>query len=140
MLSNGPNYFTFLLGGNAKTYPGPYKDRAKNLMGLTAIDTPDATTIVFHLKAPFSDMDYLLTIPQSAPVPPDKDTGASYQTHIVSTGPYKFESYQLNKTADPGPEHAVERLDVPDGLAATQQDRRQHEHEPQRRGQPAAGR
>jgi ABC-type transport system substrate-binding protein len=43
-------------------------------MGLTAIDTPDATTIVFHLKAPFSDMDYLLTIPQSAPVPPDKDT------------------------------------------------------------------
>ena len=32
-------------------------------------------------------------------MPPDKDTGASYQTHIVSTGPYKFQSYQLNKTA-----------------------------------------
>ena len=44
-------------------------------------------------------MDYLLTIPQSAPVPPSKDTGASYQTHIVSTGPYEFQSYQLNKTA-----------------------------------------
>jgi peptide/nickel transport system substrate-binding protein len=99
VLPNGPNYFANLLGGNAKTYPGPYKDRAKNLMGLTAIDTPDATTIVFHLKAPFSDMDYLLTIPQSAPVPPSKDTGASYQTHIVSTGPYKFQSYSLNKTA-----------------------------------------
>ena len=82
-----------------QTYPGPYKDRSKNLMGLTAIDTPDATTVVFHLKAPFSDFDYLLTIPQTAPVPPDKDTGASYQTHIVSTGPYKFQSYQLNKTA-----------------------------------------
>src|SRR6478752_6256658 len=99
VLSNGPNYFANLLGGNAKTYPGPYKDRSKNLMGLTAIDTPDATTIVFHLKAPFSDMDYLLTIPQSAPVPPSKDTGASYQTHIISTGPYKFQSYALNKTA-----------------------------------------
>ena len=99
VLSNGPNYFTNLLGGNAKTYPGPYKDRAKNLMGLTAIDTPDATTIVFHLKAPFSDMDYLLTIPQSAPVPPSKDTGTSYQTHIDSTGPYKFQSYHLNNTA-----------------------------------------
>ena len=35
----------------------------------------------------------------SAPVPPEKDTGASYQTHIVSTGPYEFQSYQLNKTA-----------------------------------------
>jgi peptide/nickel transport system substrate-binding protein len=99
VMANGPNYFTNLLGGNAKTYPGPFKDRAKNLMGLTAIDTPDPTTIVFHLKAPFSDMDYLLTIPQSAPVPPAKDTGASYQTHIVSSGPYEFQSYQLNKTA-----------------------------------------
>jgi peptide/nickel transport system substrate-binding protein len=99
VMANGPNYFTNLLGGNAKTYPGPFKDRAKNLMGLTAIDTPDATTIVFHLRAPFSDMDYLLTIPQSAPVPPSKDTGASYQTHIVSSGPYEFQSYQLNKTA-----------------------------------------
>jgi peptide/nickel transport system substrate-binding protein len=99
VMANGPNYFTNLLGGNAASYPGPFKDRAKNLMGLTAIDTPDPTTIVFHLKAPFSDMDYLLTIPQSAPVPPAKDTGASYQTHIVSTGPYEFQSYQLNKTA-----------------------------------------
>ena len=99
VMANGPNYFTNLLGGNAKTYPGPFKDRAKNLMGLTAIDTPDPTTIVFHLRAPFSDMDYLLTIPQSAPVPPSKDTGASYQTHIVSSGPYEFQSYQLNKTA-----------------------------------------
>jgi peptide/nickel transport system substrate-binding protein len=99
VMANGPNYFTNLLGGNAASYPGPFKDRAKNLMGLTAIGTPDPTTIVFHLKAPFSDMDYLLTIPQSAPVPPAKDTGASYQTHIVSTGPYEFQSYQLNKTA-----------------------------------------
>ena len=94
-----PELLPKLLGGNAAKYPGPYKDRSKNLMGLTAIDTPDATTVVFHLAHPFSDMDYLLTIPQSAPVPPDKDTGASYQTHIVSTGPYKFQSYQLNKTA-----------------------------------------
>ena len=99
VMANGPNYFTNLLGGNAKSYPGPFKDRAKNLMGLTAIDTPDSTTVVFHLNAPFSDMDYLLTIPQSAPVPPGKDTGASYQTHIVSSGPYEFQSYQLNKTA-----------------------------------------
>ena len=99
VLPNGPNYFQTLLGGNAATYPGPYKDRSKNLMGLTAIDTPDATTVVFHLAKPFSDFDYLVTLPQTAPVPPDKDTGASYQTQIVSTGPYQFQSYQLNKTA-----------------------------------------
>ncbi len=93
----GPAYFTFLLGGNAATYPGPYKDRAKNLMGLTAIDTPNATTIVFHLAKPFADFNYVAAIPQTAPVPPAKDTGANYQLHPISTGPYMFQSYQLNK-------------------------------------------
>jgi peptide/nickel transport system substrate-binding protein len=96
---NGPNYFQVLLGGNAANYPGPYKDRAKNLMGLTAIDTPDPATVVFHLAKPFAEFDYVVTIPQSAPVPPDKDTGANYQLHPMSTGPYKFQSYQLNKQA-----------------------------------------
>jgi peptide/nickel transport system substrate-binding protein len=68
-------------------------------MGLTAVTTPDPTTVVFHLAHPFSDFDYVVSIPQSAPVPPAKDTGASYQTHIDSTGPYEFQSYSLNKTA-----------------------------------------
>jgi peptide/nickel transport system substrate-binding protein len=30
-------------------------------------------------------------------VPADKDTGANYQLHPVSSGPYKFQSYQLDK-------------------------------------------
>ena len=93
----GPAYFPSLLGGNAASYPGPYKDRSKNLMGLTAVDTPDATTIVFHLAKPFADFNYVAAIPQTAPVPPSKDTGANYQLHPISTGPYKFQSYQLNK-------------------------------------------
>src|SRR5215469_8207293 len=93
----GPAYFTFLLGGNAAKYPGPFKDRSKNLMGLTAVDTPNATTIVFHLAKPFADFNYVAAIPQTAPVPPSKDTGANYQLHPISTGPYKFQSYQLNK-------------------------------------------
>jgi peptide/nickel transport system substrate-binding protein len=99
VLPNGPSYFSVLLGGNAAAYPGPYKDRAKNLMGLTAIDTPDPTTVVFHLAKPFADFNYVVTIPQSAPVPPDKDTGTNYQLHPVSTGPYKFQTYQVNKQA-----------------------------------------
>src|SRR5579875_3637841 len=93
----GPAYFPALLGGNAATYPGPYTDRSKNLMGLTAIGTPNPTTIVFHLAKPFADFDYVAAIPQTAPVPPGKDTGANYQLHPMSTGPYKFQSYQLNK-------------------------------------------
>jgi peptide/nickel transport system substrate-binding protein len=95
VMANGPTYYQVLL--KDPTYPGPYKDRAKNLMGLTSVDTPNATTIVFHLVAPFPDLPYVLAFPNSAPVPPASDTGSNYQLHPMSTGPYKFQSYALNK-------------------------------------------
>jgi peptide/nickel transport system substrate-binding protein len=93
----GPSYFSLLLAPQKPAYPGPYKDRSKNIMGLKAVQTPNATTIVFHLAHPFADFNYVTAIPQTAPVPPNKDTGANYQLHPISTGPYKFQSYQLNK-------------------------------------------
>lgn len=95
VLANGPTYYQALL--TDPSYPGPYKDRAKNLMGLTAIDTPNATTLVFHLQAPFPDLPYVLAFPSSAPVLPSADTGSNYQLHPLSTGPYMFKSYTLNK-------------------------------------------
>ena len=104
VMANGPSYYQVYFADN--TYPGPYKDRAKNLMGLTSVQTPDATTLVIHLNKPFPDLPYALTFPNSAPVPPAKDTGSNYQLHPMSTGPYKFQSYQLNKqlTLVPNPE------------------------------------
>jgi peptide/nickel transport system substrate-binding protein len=95
VMANGPTYYQVLL--KDPTYPGPYKDRAKNIMGLTSVDTPNATTIVFHLVAPFPDLPYVLAFPNSAPVPAASDTGSNYQLHPMSTGPYKFQSYALNK-------------------------------------------
>ena len=90
------------------------------MMGLTAIDDAGRpTTIVFHLKQPFADFDYLAAIPQTAPVPPDKDTGANYQLRTsLSTGPYKFQSYQLTSSYTLVPQPAVEPADDPDGQAA----------------------
>ncbi len=95
VMANGPTYYQVIL--TDPKYPGPYKDRAKNLMGLSAIQTPDATTLVFHLQSAFPDLPYVLAFPSTAPVPPSKDTGSNYQLHPMSTGPYKFQSYQLNK-------------------------------------------
>jgi ABC-type transport system substrate-binding protein/predicted Ser/Thr protein kinase len=91
VLGNGPTYYQVLLTDPG--YPGPYKDRAKNLMGLTAIGTPNATTLVFHLQYPFPDLPYLLAFPNSAPVLPGADKGGDYQLHPLSTGPYMFSSY-----------------------------------------------
>ena len=94
VLVNGPSYFQVLLAGNAATYKGPYKMKG---VDLTSVDTPNASTIVFHLNKPFGDFNYIAAIPQTAPVPQSKDTGANYQLNPVSSGPYMFQSYQLNK-------------------------------------------
>ncbi|MFG2818095.1 ABC transporter substrate-binding protein [Kitasatospora sp. NPDC048365] len=94
VLSNGPTYFHDLLVDNPEPYQGPYKDKTGDLK---SIETPDDTTIVFHLKQPFADFDYLVSAPQTVPVPQAKDTGADYVKHIVSSGSYKFASYEDGK-------------------------------------------
>jgi len=97
VLPNGPTYFPTILAD--PTYPGPYTDRSKNIMGLTSVTTPDPYTVVFHLQHPFPDFNYVVAIPQTAPVPPNKDTGSNYQLHPISTGPYMFQSYSPNVQA-----------------------------------------
>ncbi len=97
VLSNGPTYFNAILANNpGKGYQGPYKDKTGDLK---SIETPNATTIVFHLVKPFADFDYLVSNPQTAPVPKAKDTGADYVKKIVSSGSYTFKSYDPNKGA-----------------------------------------
>ncbi len=100
--ANGPTYYQALL--TDPKYPGPYKD--KSPAGLTAIDTPNATTLVFHLVAPFPDLPDVLAFPSSAPVLQSADTGSNYQLHPLSTGPYMFKNYTLNKqlTMVPNPQ------------------------------------
>ncbi|MFJ6747419.1 MULTISPECIES: ABC transporter substrate-binding protein [unclassified Streptomyces] len=95
-LSNGPTYFKSYLEGGDK-YKGPYKD--KSAEGLKSIETPDDQTIVFHLSKPFADMDYLASFSQTAPVPQKSDKGAEYVKNIVSSGPYKFQSYNESRGA-----------------------------------------
>ncbi|MFD3559245.1 ABC transporter substrate-binding protein [Streptomyces sp. NPDC058686] len=96
VLSLGPNYFQQFLAGGAK-YKGPYKDKSDK--GLKSIETPDDTTIVFHLDRAFQEFDYLVATPQTAPVPKAKDDGIDYVKHIVSSGSYQFQSYQEGKQA-----------------------------------------
>ncbi|MFJ8632832.1 ABC transporter substrate-binding protein [Streptomyces sp. NPDC093568] len=96
VLSLGPNYFQQFLEGGDK-YKGPYKD--KSAEGLKSIETPDDTTVVFKLNRAFQEFDYLVATPQTAPVPQAKDKGIDYVKSIVSSGSYKFESYDEGKQA-----------------------------------------
>ena len=100
MLVNGPTYFNDFLDLQGYTSPFKLKDKAA---GLKAIETPDDTTIIFHLKKPFAGFDYFAQLPATAPVPPAKDTGTAYKSHVMSSGPYMF------KTVQPGKQYVLVR-------------------------------
>jgi len=97
---NGPTYFNDFLKDVPKGY-SVYKD--KNLDNLKSIETPDAKTIVFHLNKTFSGFDFLAQLPATVPVPVAKDTGAKYKEHVVSSGPYMFD------TVAPGKKYTLKR-------------------------------
>ncbi|WP_031068148.1 ABC transporter substrate-binding protein [Streptomyces sp. NRRL WC-3742] len=91
-LPEGPPYARmWLVGGDA--YKGPYKDPA----GLAAIETPDDTTLVFHLKQPVADFGSAVSLPMFAPVPQDKDTGVGYDSRPFASGPYRIDGFDPKK-------------------------------------------
>jgi len=119
---NGPTYFNDFLRDVPAGY-SVYKD--KTLDNLKSIETPDAKTIVFHLKAAFSGFDYLAQLPATAPVPVARDMGAKYKEHVVSSGPYMFDTVQLGKkytlrrnpSYDPATDPDSGRLALPDNIS-----------------------
>jgi peptide/nickel transport system substrate-binding protein len=97
IIYGGPTYILCLLSkcgsSGAPSYPGPYKDKA----GLSSIQTPNASTIIFHLTKPYADWNYIMALPTSAPVPPNKDTGTNYHLKPFASGPYYIASYTPNQ-------------------------------------------
>ena len=119
---NGPTYFNDFLKDVPKGY-SVYKD--KNLANLKSIETPNPKTIVFHLKSSFSGFDYFAQLPATAPVPAAKDTGSKYKEHVVSSGPYMFDTVALGKkytlkrnpSYDPKTDPESGRLALPDNMS-----------------------
>ena len=96
VLSGGPVYLKDVLDPKGE-YPGPYKDKSADKLGLKAIETPDDKTIVFKLPQANSDFEEMLALTSASPVRQDKDTKSKYGLHPFSSGPYKFESYNPGK-------------------------------------------
>lgn len=97
VISGGPVYLMQVLDPKTE-YPGPYKDTAPDKLGLKAIETPDAKTIIFKLPKPNGDFEQMLAMPAASPVKQEKDTAAKYQLKPFSNGPYKIDSYEPNKS------------------------------------------
>lgn len=96
VLSGGPVYLKDVLDPKGE-YPGPYKDKSKDKLGLKAIETPDDKTIIFKLPEANSDFEDILGLTSASPVRQDKDTKSKYGLKPFSSGPYKFQSYTPNK-------------------------------------------
>ncbi len=93
LIPDGPQYAKQYLEGG-KTYKGPYDGK-----GLDSIIADDAKrTIVFKLAAPHGDFGYTVSLPTFAPVPKALDTKVNYDNKVVSSGPYKIDTYARGKS------------------------------------------
>ncbi|NYH55604.1 peptide/nickel transport system substrate-binding protein [Nocardiopsis arvandica] len=135
-LPNGPKYFQNLLA-DSEDYEGPYANEDDPLAGFGGIETPDDHTLVFHLNRSFAEFPYVLIQPQTAPVPPEADRGERYQSHVVSSGPYKFDgdyrpgvslnlvrNDQWDPSTDPTREALPDRIEVELGVDQNEIDQR----------------
>ncbi|MEU9232566.1 ABC transporter substrate-binding protein [Streptomyces subrutilus] len=124
VISGGPVYLMQVLDPKTE-YPGPYKDTAPDKLGLKAIETPDAKTIIFKLPQPNGDFEQMLAMPAASPVKQEKDTAAKYGLKPFSSGPYKIDSYEPNKSMKLSrnenwkPESDTIRKALPDSISVT---------------------
>ncbi len=121
-INGGPPYASeWLIGGSS--YKGPYSGKSLN-----SIQTPNASTIVFDLNQPVADFNETTAMPGWSAVPKAHDTGATYDTHVWSDGPYMIKSYTKNKelilvknphwsaATDPLRQQNVNEMDVKFGM------------------------
>lgn len=95
--TEGPIYVQTWLSGKdyRKKYSGPYSGKS---LPDSVISTPNSSTIVFHFLAPHADTPFAMAMPDISPIPKAKDTKQGYDSHPVSSGPYKIASYNPGKS------------------------------------------
>ena len=104
----------------------------------SAIETPDDTTIVFHLKEPFAGFDYLAQLPQTAPVPAGQ--GHRREVHeapdLVGSVHVRRQRSTSTTGVHAGAQPQLGRGDRPEPQGAAGRDDREAGHAGRRPGQP----
>ncbi|GIJ80628.1 peptide/nickel transport system substrate-binding protein [Micromonospora phaseoli] len=92
-LAGGPTYLQEWLADNPQ-YDTVW-DFTANRTGLPpGLSTPDERTLRFEFAKPRCDLPFAASLPSTAPLPPDKDTGINLGNAPFSSGPYKVTRYQ----------------------------------------------
>lgn len=89
-LIGGTSYHKTLLK-DADTYHGPFEGKS-----LYSIETPDDSTIIFHLTTPFADWPWVTSMAAFVPIPTNAGPTAKDVAHVAS-GPYRVEKYEAGK-------------------------------------------
>jgi peptide/nickel transport system substrate-binding protein len=71
------------------SYQGPYKSG-----DLPTIATPDAKTIVFHLKKAYADFGSVVAQNTFVPFPKGTGAGTAFDSKPIASGPYKVSEYK----------------------------------------------
>jgi peptide/nickel transport system substrate-binding protein len=93
--------YGFYYDGVIEGMDGPQDKMPADISG---IETPDDSTIVFHLQKPTGDLLYRLAMPATAPIPEEVagcfDKAGDYGRDVISSGPYMIKGEdQLDTTS-----------------------------------------
>jgi peptide/nickel transport system substrate-binding protein len=83
--------YGFYYDGTIVGMNGPLDKKAQDIK-ISGIETPDDSTVVFHLQKPTGDFLFRLALPAAAPTPAEVagcfDKAGDYGRDVVSSGPY----------------------------------------------------
>ena len=112
-------YFGSLVGAPSTPNTGSYKP-------ISGIETPNDTTIIFHLKTPDAvNVSQALVMPITVPVPKsyafkfDQKTPSTYDQHVVFTGPYMVKNDASGKLIGRTPGKEIDLIRNPSWDAST---------------------
>jgi peptide/nickel transport system substrate-binding protein len=113
-----PGYFQPIVGAPAKP--------TKGVKPISGIETPDDQTVVFKLKDPVAvSFAAALVMPVTIPVPEeyakefDAKAQSTYNTHVVSTGPYMVQNDSSGKLTGYKPGKSISLVRNPNWDAST---------------------
>ncbi|MEV0425958.1 ABC transporter substrate-binding protein [Micromonospora sp. NPDC050495] len=88
-LTGGPTYLQEWLA-NDPQYDTKWNFKANKTSLPPGLTTPDAKTLKFEFAKPHCDLPFAASLPYTAPLKPEKDTGVNLDNQPFSSGPYKI--------------------------------------------------